>query len=310
MLKKIILLSIISFSFFNCSLIQLKYNQPTTLDHYLKQLSKDITKNLAEPDVKKIAVLEFSDIDGVTTKFSRIIAEELTTQLFGNKNFSVIERQLLNRVIEEQKLSLSGQLDEKSVKSLGKILGVDAIITGTYSIISDMVTIYSRLISTETGEIFSVSKIQFPEELVNSLLSDSKKNPKISKNPKITNDVTLNNGIQYQLSNIEINNKDLICKFQVTNLNQDQLVIFYGYCKITSNNGNVFTDSFRSIGDQSASHPVKLVKLKLVQNVPYTYTIKFDEIFEIPEEISLLEFEVADGVEKGYVQFRNIPVQK
>ena len=51
--------------------------------------------------------------------------------------FQLIERQKLDAIIEEQKLALSGLLDESEVVEAGKLLGVDAIIFGKLSYDSD-----------------------------------------------------------------------------------------------------------------------------------------------------------------------------
>lgn len=47
--------------------------------------------------------------------------------------FSVVERSRLDQIMQEQKLGLTGLIDDNQAASLGKIMGVDAIITGTIS---------------------------------------------------------------------------------------------------------------------------------------------------------------------------------
>jgi curli biogenesis system outer membrane secretion channel CsgG len=42
------------------------------------------------------------------------------------RRFEVVERQLLNKVLEEQNLGMTGILDESSAARIGKNLGVDA----------------------------------------------------------------------------------------------------------------------------------------------------------------------------------------
>ena len=78
-----------------------------------------------------IAVVEFSDLSGGVTDFGRLLSEELITKLFATGNYKVIERLLLNKAIAEHKLQLQGLVDPKSAKELGKLLGVDAIVSGT-----------------------------------------------------------------------------------------------------------------------------------------------------------------------------------
>jgi curli biogenesis system outer membrane secretion channel CsgG len=70
------------------------------------------------------------DLKGDVSNLGRFIAEKLITRLFQSKKFTVIERQQLNKIITEQKLSLTGVIDPSSAQKLGKLLGVDSVATG------------------------------------------------------------------------------------------------------------------------------------------------------------------------------------
>lgn len=98
------------------------------LSEGVADLSEQIAKEMKQYQKTTIAVVEFSDLRGNVTDFGRFLAEELITLLYQTKKFKVIERQLLNKVIGEQKLRLEGLVDPSSAKQLGKLLGVDAIV--------------------------------------------------------------------------------------------------------------------------------------------------------------------------------------
>ncbi len=85
------------------------------------------------------------------------LAEELTTRLFKTKKFQVVERRLLNKVLEEQSLSVSDLIDKESIKKIGNLLGVTAIVTGSITNLGDDMKINARIISTETGSIATVA---------------------------------------------------------------------------------------------------------------------------------------------------------
>ena len=154
-----------------------------TLDEGLNALSSQIAAGMTEGNKQKIAVVEFYDLDGKTTELGRYVSEELITRLFTTKKFNVVERQLLNKVIEEHKLNLSGLVDVTTAKELGKILGVDAICAGTITDLGNSVKINARLISTETGSIFAVASTEIQkDEVVRKLMgSVSPTNPKPEK---------------------------------------------------------------------------------------------------------------------------------
>lgn len=111
-----------------------------------------------------IAVVEFSDLSGNVSNLGRLLSEELITRLFATGNYKVIERLLLNKAIAEHKLQLQGLVDPKSAKELGKILGVDAIVSGTIADVGNSMRVNARLISTETGEILSVAAVTMRRE--------------------------------------------------------------------------------------------------------------------------------------------------
>lgn len=138
------------------------------IDTGLQHLTNQIVENLNANNKQKIAVLECSNLDGTITELGKFISEELITRLFMTKKFQVIERQLLNRVLSEQGLSLSGLIDPESAIAVGKILGVDAIATGTITDLNTCIKINARLISTIDGSLFAVAsaKIEKDETII------------------------------------------------------------------------------------------------------------------------------------------------
>src|SRR5258708_6961566 len=86
-------------------------NSQDTLESRIGELSKQISDGLTENQKRTIAVVEFADLRGNVTDFGRFISEDLITRLYQTKKFKVIERQLLNKVIAEQKLRLTGVIE-------------------------------------------------------------------------------------------------------------------------------------------------------------------------------------------------------
>ncbi|MBU4561342.1 CsgG/HfaB family protein [bacterium] len=111
--------------------------------------------------IRRVAVLPFGP--------NGIVSDMFITELIGIGKFDVIERGQLDKVLGEYKLSLSGILDEKTRKELGRLLGVDAIFLGSavvrktpvflamqYSAVATTVyetAISVRLVDIETGSI-------------------------------------------------------------------------------------------------------------------------------------------------------------
>lgn len=145
------------------------------LDSKLGKLTSQIVDNLSQEDKSKIAVVDFADLNGNITEFGMYISEELITRLFLTNKFNIVERNLLNKVISEQKLTLKGTFDQSSVQQLGEILGVDAIVSGTITDLGRSLKINARIISTKTGSIFAVASTKITKSSsVKNLLSEIK----------------------------------------------------------------------------------------------------------------------------------------
>jgi len=134
------------------------------LDVQLNYLSSDMVKSLTQEKKSKVAIVEFPDLNGNVSDFGKYVAEELTTRLFSTRRFDIVERQLLNQLLLEQNLGLSGLIDVSSASRIGKMLGVDAIVTGTITDLGNNIRINARLIATETGEVFAVSSVTLEKD--------------------------------------------------------------------------------------------------------------------------------------------------
>jgi len=135
-----------------------------SLNTQLDKLTDQIVNSMISEDKKKVAVVEFPDLRGNVSEFGRYISEELITRLFNTRKFEVIERRLLNKVLDEQKLTVSDLIDPSSIKELGKILGVDAIVTGTITDLGSTLKVNARIISTETGSVIAVAAIEIVQK--------------------------------------------------------------------------------------------------------------------------------------------------
>lgn len=122
----------------------------------LKTIAKHLAKGLAKSDNKKVAVLSFPYHDGDVSSGSSIIAERITNFLAERSDVEVVERSLLSKALEEVKLEETGAVDPASAQKLGKVLGVEAVVTGTLIDLDEMTTeVNARLIKTDTGVVLA-----------------------------------------------------------------------------------------------------------------------------------------------------------
>src|SRR3989337_251603 len=118
----------------------------------------------AQADFKKIkiAVLDFQ-VQGEkfeTEDIGKIVAEWLITALVKEGRFDVIERRLLEKILQEQKLGVSGVVDSESIARLGKVLGAKIVVTGSVMKLREFVEVNARLINVENASIIAAEKVK------------------------------------------------------------------------------------------------------------------------------------------------------
>lgn len=83
----------------------------------------------------RIAVLPFDDGSikknwGEKYELGQGVADELVTALLGTERFRIIEREIVDKVLEEQNLGRDGVIDPQTAAKIGKILGVQYLVIG------------------------------------------------------------------------------------------------------------------------------------------------------------------------------------
>jgi TolB-like protein len=107
-------------------------------------------------DGRTIAVAGFSYADGRASADGRIVAERITTELIKHGRLKVVERREIEKVLGELKLQMSGQIDEASVKKIGRMLGADLLVIGTITALpGGKLELNARLAGVESGEAYS-----------------------------------------------------------------------------------------------------------------------------------------------------------
>jgi len=86
---------------------------------------------------------------------SKGLADLLISNLAGNTNIRVVERDRIQAVLDEQKLSADGKVDQATAVKVGKIVGAHHMITGVFITerASGTMKISLRVFNTETSEI-------------------------------------------------------------------------------------------------------------------------------------------------------------
>ena len=164
------------FVFYNPNSNSIKSNENLELTNYLtsetKRSMNDVileeNKILEKP--KRVAIISFDNSSGKESEYGDLggpLSEMLTTDLSSVKNLKIVDRQALEKLLNEQNLNNSKSFDQATATKLGKLLGVEIIITGTYFEFFGTLRVDAKFINVETGEIeFSVGVDGAREKLI------------------------------------------------------------------------------------------------------------------------------------------------
>ncbi len=293
---------------------------PQTLDSKLDDMVNQIVLSLSQNQKTKIAIIEFSDIQGNITNLGRYLAEELTTRLYRTGKFEVVERQLMNKLIKEQELGISGFIDDNTAVSLGQILGVDAIASGSITDLGKSIKVNARLISTESGKVFSVASIEIPKDETIRMLLGQTFEPLTTIKTKTqtpTNPIVEKEGLKFELIEARMSERTVICQIKITNTTEDDIgfSMLVGWrhataTKIYDNSGNDYGPSGVKIGNkfQNYGGGNYTAETKIVAGISVNMELHFDKVSSQTTTLSLLQINCGRSI--GMVEFRDIPIKR
>lgn len=116
-----------------------------------------ISANAAEGKLK-MAVLDFKTV-GDSRELGNGAAEILRTTLLETGRYVLVERNMLNQVLKEQKLGASGTVDQTTAVGIGKILGAQVVTVGSVVKLGNTFTLNVRFVDVHTGEVLSGKKL-------------------------------------------------------------------------------------------------------------------------------------------------------
>lgn len=144
-----------------------------TLAQDMRPASAALATKIAASGRKTVAVVDFTDLQGCVTELGRYMAEDISVALLDNaKGFEVIDRTSLRVLMQEHKLASTGIIDPATARQLGKIAGVDALVTGTIAPLSDSVHVSAKVLDTESAKMLGGITAEIPRtKAVDELLS-------------------------------------------------------------------------------------------------------------------------------------------
>ncbi len=134
-------------------------------------LADQIVRNLNSRFMyEPVVVTTFVNLDNMkeTSGLGRLIAENIIHEL-QVRGWKVFDIRLAKDIVVKPQGEFSITRD---IRNLRNYYNVNAVITGTYAITSNVVIVNARVIDVKTGIVISSGQVAFPIEEVSSLLAD------------------------------------------------------------------------------------------------------------------------------------------
>ena len=114
------------------------------------------------PDIPTVAVMDFTGFmlgeSGNSVNLGKAVAAMLVTEFSGRDGMRVIERANLQDLLREQRLALTGRVDESSAVEIGKIAGAQYVLHGQVMSLGATLRMDIRAVDVETSEVIAVIK--------------------------------------------------------------------------------------------------------------------------------------------------------
>ena len=283
-----------------------------SLEQRLSELSKDISDELSDKQKTTIAIANFVDLSGNVSDFGKFLAEELITRLYKTKKLKIVERQRLDNVITEQKLSLTELIEASSAKRIGRILGVDAIVAGSITELGNNFRVNARIISTETGELLAAAgtTIAKDQEVCSLISCNSKSNlsSRVETEPSAKSNVQLQStpvllteknvvkpvakttegDFSFTIQSCKFSGQTVTCYIEITNLAEIDLnVWFRSDSQIIDDDGQSYDLASVELGNRVASTDSGYL---LISKISVKGLISFKGVKSSISQIRLLRF--------------------
>jgi TolB-like protein len=142
--------------------------QTVTLDNAINGAVDTLSPGLNRSSM--IAVLSMRTD---SSRMASYLIEEITSAIVNQRLFTVVDRSQLDLIRQEEQFQLSGEVSDESAQAIGKKLGAQVIITGSFETLGDYHRFRMRVIEVQTAAILETYSANVRNDsLVISLLGN------------------------------------------------------------------------------------------------------------------------------------------
>jgi len=127
------------------------YAQQIHIDQAVRNSTMMLSPSIGRGSSIAVIAVEASSISMSNYLINEMIAGFVDHS--GRYGFSVVNRAQLDIIVEELELNISGLIDDATAQSVGRLMGVQFIVTGTFESVGGFFRLRTQLIEVETAII-------------------------------------------------------------------------------------------------------------------------------------------------------------
>jgi TolB-like protein len=131
-------------------------NNDNTIEGAVERAAEVLVGEL--PDGATLAIISIASRD---TEMAEFVIEELAYLMVETRKFKVVDRKSLDALKTEQQFQSSGDVDDDSAVSIGKLLGASVVITGSISGSGSTRRLRAKALDVLTAEIVAMASERF-----------------------------------------------------------------------------------------------------------------------------------------------------
>ncbi|MBN2627433.1 MAG: VWA domain-containing protein [Spirochaetales bacterium] len=132
-----------------------------SLNSYVQAMLDELILSMGPDGNSTLAITPFSQGNGARSLFTEYL-DRFAQKAFYEMGFTLVEREKLDEIISEQKLTLTGLVDTDTAISIGNLLSSRYLVTGNVIPMANSVVVFSRVLEVSSGEILAVSQVIIP----------------------------------------------------------------------------------------------------------------------------------------------------
>lgn len=280
-------------------------------EEQIRTESRYLAGEIAGRGKTAVAVVDFTDLDGAVTHLGRFMAEEMSVAIAKEaRSFRVVDRTHILSLLKEHKLAASGLIDPDTARELGRIVGVDTLVTGTITPLGDSVRLSIKAIDSENAQVIAstscdISKTQAIESLQRRGVASTGGGGSVPGSMTVsspTSPTVERQGIIFSLQGCQRSGETIICYLVITNQAQDRnLELRTDSTRIFDHFGNEFYASQVRLG---SANDYNRVWRDLVRNIPINASAVFEGLAPEVQRVTLVEFDLREFT----IQFKDVPI--